>query len=104
LEAVTSGLIALAFTGQLSLLGTGFNVFGLVPLPTLAFVGVTAFERALRNGGRGRRDGGPDQPDAPGLLRCGAAGRPVPAAAWPGYPAGDRRAGRGCPARRGISS
>jgi hypothetical protein len=39
LAAVSSGLIALAFIGQLSRLGTGFYVFGLVLLPTLAFVG-----------------------------------------------------------------
>ena len=49
LAAVSSGLIALAFIGQLSRLGTAFYVFGLVLLPTLAFVGVTTFERALRN-------------------------------------------------------
>src|SRR5215831_20230318 len=48
LAAVSSGLIALAFIGQLSRLGTGFYVFGLVLLPTLAFVGVTTFEPALR--------------------------------------------------------
>ena len=52
LAAVSSGLIALAFIGQLSRLGTGFYVFGLVLLPTLAFVGVTTFERALRTGWR----------------------------------------------------
>ena len=50
LAAVSSGLIALAFIGQLSRLGTGFYVFGLVLLPTLAFVGVATFERAVRNG------------------------------------------------------
>jgi hypothetical protein len=50
LATVSSGLIALAFIGQLSRLGTAFYVFGLVLLPTLAFVGVTTFERALRNG------------------------------------------------------
>jgi len=48
--AVSSGLIALAFIGQLSRLGTAFYVFGLVLLPTLAFIGITTFERALRNG------------------------------------------------------
>jgi hypothetical protein len=52
LAAVSSGLIALAFIGQLSRLGTAFYVFGLAVLPTLAFVGVTTFERALRNGWR----------------------------------------------------
>src|SRR5262249_13313229 len=50
LAAVSRGLIALAFVGQLSRLGTAFYVFGLAVLPTLAFVGVTTFERALRNG------------------------------------------------------
>src|SRR5258708_5930091 len=50
LAAVSSGLVALAFIGQLSRLGTAFYVFGLAVLPTLAVVGVTAFERALRNG------------------------------------------------------
>ena len=50
LAAVSSGLIALAFIGQLSRLGTAFYVFGLAVLPTLAFVGVTTFERALSNG------------------------------------------------------
>ena len=50
LTAVSSGLIALAFVGQLSRLGAAFYVFGLVLLPTLAFVGVTTFDRALRNG------------------------------------------------------
>ena len=50
LAAVSSGLIALAFVGQLSRLGDAFYVFGLVLLPTLAFVGVATFERAVRNG------------------------------------------------------
>jgi hypothetical protein len=50
LAAVSSGLIAMAFVGQLSRLGAAFYIFGLVLLPTLAFVGVTTFERALRNG------------------------------------------------------
>jgi hypothetical protein len=49
LASVSSGLIALAFIAQLSRPGTAFHVFGLVLLPTLAFVGVTTFERALRN-------------------------------------------------------
>ena len=50
LAAVSSGLIALAFVGQLSRLGGAFYVFGLVLLPTLAFVGVATFERAVHNG------------------------------------------------------
>src|SRR5215468_5918205 len=49
LAAVSSGLIALAFIGQLSRLGTGFYVFGLVLLPSLSFGAVTSFARALRN-------------------------------------------------------
>ena len=50
LATVSSGLIALAFVGQLSRLGDAFYVFGLVLLPTLAFVGVATFERAVHNG------------------------------------------------------
>ena len=50
LAAVSSGLIALAFIGQLSRLGTASYVFGLAALPTLALLEVTTFERALCNG------------------------------------------------------
>jgi hypothetical protein len=49
LATVSSGLVALAFIGQLSRLGAAFYVFGLVLLPTLAFVGLTTFDRALHN-------------------------------------------------------
>jgi hypothetical protein len=37
--AVSSGLIALTFVGQISHLGTGFFVFSLVVIPTLVFIG-----------------------------------------------------------------
>jgi hypothetical protein len=48
--AVSSGLIALAFVGQLSHLGTIFFVFSLVVLPTLLFMGLITFERVLQSG------------------------------------------------------
>jgi hypothetical protein len=48
--AVSSGLIALAFVGQLSHLGTAFYVFSLVVLPTLLFMGLLTFERVLQSG------------------------------------------------------
>lgn len=48
--AVSSGLVALAFVGQLSHLGTAFFVFSLVVLPTLLFMGVITFERVLQSG------------------------------------------------------
>ena len=48
--AVSSGLIALAFVGQLSHLGTAFYVFSLVILPTLLFMGLITFERVLQAG------------------------------------------------------
>jgi hypothetical protein len=48
--AVSSGLIALAFVGQLSHLGTAFYVFSLVILPTLLFMGLITFERVLQSG------------------------------------------------------
>src|SRR5437667_8499461 len=48
--AVSSGLIALAFVGQISQLGTPFYVFSLVVLPTLLFMGLITFERVLQAG------------------------------------------------------
>src|SRR2546427_655345 len=48
--AVSSGLIALTFVGQLSHLGTAFFVFSLVVLPTLFFMRVITFERVLQSG------------------------------------------------------
>src|SRR6266487_2386240 len=48
--AVSSGLVALAFVGQLSHLGTAFFVFSLVVLPTLFFMGLITFERVLHSG------------------------------------------------------
>jgi hypothetical protein len=46
--AVSSGLIALAFVGQISHLGTAFYGFSLVVLPTLLFMGLITFERVLQ--------------------------------------------------------
>jgi hypothetical protein len=48
--AVSSGLIALAFVGQLSHLETTFYVFSLVVIPTLLFMGLITFERVLQSG------------------------------------------------------
>ncbi len=48
--AVSSGLVALAFVGQISHLGTAFFVFSLVVLPTLLFMGLITFERVLQSG------------------------------------------------------
>jgi hypothetical protein len=41
-------LIALAFVGQLSNLGTALFVFSLVVIPTLFFMGLITFERLLQ--------------------------------------------------------
>jgi hypothetical protein len=48
--AVSSGLIALTFVGQISQLGTAFFVFSLVVIPTLVFMGLITFERLLQSG------------------------------------------------------
>jgi len=48
--AVSSGLVALAFVGQISHLGTAFFVFRLIVLPTLLFMGLITFERVLQSG------------------------------------------------------
>ena len=46
--AVSSGLIALTFVGQIAHLGTAFFVFSLVVIPTLLFMGLITFERVLQ--------------------------------------------------------
>jgi hypothetical protein len=48
--AVSSGLVALAFVGQIAHLGTAFFVFSLVVIPTLLFMGLITFERVLQAG------------------------------------------------------
>jgi hypothetical protein len=48
LAALSSSLIALAFTGQHSRLGTTFFAFALILLPALAFVGVVTFQRLVQ--------------------------------------------------------
>ncbi len=50
LGTVSSSLVALAFVGQISRLGTAFFAFALVVLPTLFFLGLVTFERALELG------------------------------------------------------
>src|SRR5262249_54861969 len=50
LGAVSGGLIALGFIGQSAHLGTAFYAFGLVLLPTLAFVGLATFYRVFQAG------------------------------------------------------
>jgi len=48
LAVLSSGLIALAFIGQMSELGSPFYVFALVLLPTLSFIGIVTFERLVQ--------------------------------------------------------
>jgi len=49
LGSVSSGLIALAFIGQASHLGTAFDVFALVLFPTLFLLGGFTFRRVLQS-------------------------------------------------------
>ena len=48
--AVSSGLIALTFVGQIAHLGTAFFVSSLIIIPTLWFMGLLTFERILQAG------------------------------------------------------
>ena len=48
LAAVSGGLVALGLVATASSLGSAFYAFGLVLLPTLAFVGLVTFERTLQ--------------------------------------------------------
>jgi hypothetical protein len=50
LGTVSSSIVALAFIGQISRLGTAFFAFALVLLPTLFFLGLVTFERAMELG------------------------------------------------------
>jgi hypothetical protein len=47
--AVSGALIAIAFTGQVSHMGTAFFVFSLVLLPSLFLMGLITFERVLQS-------------------------------------------------------
>jgi hypothetical protein len=49
LAAVSGGLVALGLVATASSLGTAFYGFGLVLLPTLAFVGLVTFQRTLQS-------------------------------------------------------
>jgi hypothetical protein len=49
LAAVSGGVVALGLVATASSLGAAFYSFGLVLLPTLAFVGLVTFERALQS-------------------------------------------------------
>ena len=50
LGAVSGGLVALGLIATATGVGTAFFAFALVLLPTLTFVGVVTFERALQSG------------------------------------------------------
>jgi hypothetical protein len=49
LAALSTNLIALAFIGQMSRLGSAFYAFALILLPVLAFVGVVTFLRLVQS-------------------------------------------------------
>ena len=50
LASVSGGLVALGLVATATSVGSAFYAFGLVLLPTLAFVGLVTFERALQSG------------------------------------------------------
>src|SRR5215471_6529083 len=50
LASASGGLIALGLVATATRIGTAFYAFGLVLLPTLAFVGLVTFERAVQIG------------------------------------------------------
>jgi hypothetical protein len=50
LGAVSGALVALGLIATASRVGTAFYAFGLVLLPTLAFIGLVTFERVLQSG------------------------------------------------------
>ena len=48
LSTVSSAVVALAFVGQVSGMGEAFFLFGLVLFPSLLFLGLITFERAIQ--------------------------------------------------------
>jgi hypothetical protein len=50
LASVSGGLVALGLIATATRVGTAFDAFGLVLLPTLTFVGLVTFERTLQSG------------------------------------------------------
>ena len=50
LGAVSGGLVALGLIATASGIGAAFYAFGLILLPTLAFVGLVTFDRVLQSG------------------------------------------------------
>jgi hypothetical protein len=50
LASLSGGLVALGLVATATKVGTAFYAFGLVLLPTLAFVGLMSFERVLQSG------------------------------------------------------
>jgi hypothetical protein len=50
LITVSSTLVALAFVGQISRLGSAFYLFGLVLFPSVLFIGICTFERVQQSG------------------------------------------------------
>lgn len=50
LTSTSGGLVALGLVATATRVGTAFYAFGLVLLPTLAFVGLVTFERTLQSG------------------------------------------------------
>jgi hypothetical protein len=50
LGTVSSGIVALAFIGQISQMGTAFLLFALILLPSLIFIGIVTFIRVNQTG------------------------------------------------------
>ena len=50
LQAVSGGLVALGLVATATKTGVAFYMFGLILLPTLAFVGLATFHRVLQSG------------------------------------------------------
>lgn len=50
LSSISGGLVALGLIATATHVGKAFYVFGLILLPTLAFIGLVTFERTLQSG------------------------------------------------------
>ena len=83
LQAVSGGLIALGLVATAAKTGAAFYMFGLILLPTLAFVGLATFHRVLQSG--------IEDLDMRAASRSSAAITSITHPRWPARPARHRR-------------
>jgi hypothetical protein len=92
LGAVSGGLVALGLVASAGGVGAAFYAFGLVLLPTLAFVGLVTFDRVLQSGSRTSAT----PTGSPGSAASTSSTPPGWSTTWPACPPSSGCGSRGC--------